>query len=48
VPCSMSEQLASAIPGAQLHVAPWGAHAINVTEPDAFNAMLLAFLDKTS
>jgi aminoacrylate hydrolase len=45
VPCSMSEQLASAIPGAQSHVAPWGAHAINVTEPDAFNAMLLGFLD---
>lgn len=45
VPCSMSEQLASAIPGATLHVAPWGAHAINVTEADAFNAMLLGFLD---
>jgi aminoacrylate hydrolase len=45
VPCSMSEQLASAIPGAKLDVAPWGAHAINVTEPDTFNAMLLGFLD---
>jgi aminoacrylate hydrolase len=45
VPCSTSEQLASAIPGAQLHVAPWGAHAINATEPDAFNAMLRGFLD---
>ena len=45
VPCSMSGQLAAAIPGARLHVAPWGAHAINVTEPDAFNAMLLEFLD---
>jgi aminoacrylate hydrolase len=45
VPCSMSEQLASAIPGAKLNIAPWGAHAINVTEPDAFNAMLLGFLD---
>jgi aminoacrylate hydrolase len=45
VPCSMSEQLASAIPGAKLDVAPWGAHAINVTEPNRFNAMLLAFLD---
>lgn len=44
VPCSMSEQLASAIPGAKLHIAPWGAHAINVTEPDAFNTMLLEFL----
>ena len=45
VPCSMSEQLASAIPGARLDVAPWGAHAINVTEPDRFNAMLSGFLD---
>jgi len=44
VPCSMSEQLATAIPGAKLHIAPWGAHAINVTEPNAFNAMLLSFL----
>jgi aminoacrylate hydrolase len=44
VPCSMSEQLAAAIPSATLHMAPWGAHAINVTEPDAFNAMLLEFL----
>lgn len=45
VPCSMSEQLASAIPGATLHMAAWGAHAINVTEPNDFNAMLLGFLD---
>ena len=45
VPCSMSEQLASAIPGARLDIAAWGAHAINVTEPDAFNALLLGFLD---
>jgi len=45
VPCSMSEQLAAAIPHATLDIAPWGAHAINVTQPDAFNASLLAFLD---
>jgi aminoacrylate hydrolase len=45
VPCLMSEQLAAAIPGAKLHVAPWGAHAINATQPDDFNAMLLGFLD---
>jgi aminoacrylate hydrolase len=48
VPCSMSEQLASAIPGAQLHVAPWGAHAINVTQADDFNTTLISFLDSNS
>jgi aminoacrylate hydrolase len=45
VPCSMSERLAAEIPGAVLNVAPWGAHAVNVTQPGAFNTMLLAFLD---
>jgi aminoacrylate hydrolase len=44
VPSAMSEELAAAIPGARLHVAPWGAHAINVTEPAAFNSLLLDFL----
>jgi len=45
VPCSMSEELTAAIPDARLHIAPWGAHAVNVTQPDSFNAMLLNFLD---
>lgn len=45
VPSTVSEELAAGIPGAQLHVAPWGAHALNVTEPAAFNSVLLAFLD---
>ena len=44
VPSLMSEQLASAIAGARLHIAPWGAHAVNVTEADAFNSLLLDFL----
>ncbi len=44
VPSLMSEQLAEAIPGARLHVAPWGGHAINVTQPDQFNAVLLDFV----
>jgi aminoacrylate hydrolase len=44
VPSAMSEELAAAIPRARLHVAPWGAHAINVTEPTAFNTLLLDFL----
>ena len=44
VPSAMSEELAGAIPGARLHVAPWGGHAINVTEPAAFNTALMDFL----
>ena len=44
VPSTLSEALATAIPGARLHVAPWGAHAINVTEPAAFTTLLLDFL----
>lgn len=46
VPSSQSVELASRIPGALLHLAPWGAHAINVTEPEAFNTLLLGFLDR--
>lgn len=45
VPSSMSEALAAAIPGARLHLAAWGAHAINVTEPASFNGVLMGFLD---
>lgn len=48
VPCLMSEQLAAAIPGATLDIASWGAHAVNVTRPDTFNAMLLKFLGVNS
>jgi len=44
VPSFMSEELAAAIAGARLYVAPWGGHAINVTEPDLFNEVLLRFL----
>jgi len=45
VPSAMSEDLAWGIEGARLYVAPWGAHAINVTEPEAFNSLLLDFLE---
>jgi aminoacrylate hydrolase len=46
VPSSMSEELAAAIDGATLHVAPWGAHAVNVTQVESFNFLLLDFLDR--
>lgn len=44
VPCTASQELAAAISGARLHLFPWGAHAVNVTEADAFNQVLLKFL----
>ena len=44
VPSVMSEELAAAIPDARLHVEPWGGHAINVTEPQRFNTLLIDFL----
>ena len=46
VPSSVSEELAAAIEGATLHIAPWGAHAVNVTQADSFNFLLLDFLDR--
>lgn len=45
VPATKSQELAKAIPGAELHMATYGGHGINVTEPDAFNTLLLDFLD---
>ncbi len=45
VPATKSEELAARIPGARLHMATYGGHGINVTEPEAFNALLLDFLD---
>ena len=44
VPSSMSEELARTIPGARLHMAAWGGHAINVTESQPFNLAPLDFL----
>ena len=45
VPCSMSEQLAAAIPGAHAAYRAMGRACDQRHQPDAFNAMLLKFLD---
>jgi aminoacrylate hydrolase len=44
VPSTQSEHLATLLADAKLHVAPWGGHGMNVTDPDSFNAVLLEFL----
>jgi aminoacrylate hydrolase len=44
VACTQSERLAAAIPGADLQMAPWGGHSLNVTAPADFNGGLLQFL----
>lgn len=46
VPSLATEELGAAIAGSQVHVAPWGAHAVNVTEPGSFNRLLLDFLQR--
>ncbi len=46
VPCSQSELLAKRIKGALLDMAPWGAHGVNVTAAEDFNATLLQFLGR--
>jgi aminoacrylate hydrolase len=46
VPATKSEDLAAAIPGAELHMADWGGHGINVTVPETFNKLLLDFLGR--
>jgi aminoacrylate hydrolase len=46
VPSLMSQELATCIPGSAAHVASWGGHALNVTQPDLFNTLLLGFLDR--
>ncbi len=46
VACTQSERLAAAIPEAELHLARSGGHALNVSEPEAFNVRLLTFLNR--
>jgi len=47
VPWPAGERLAAGIPGAQLVRMPRGGHACNITEPAAFDALVLAFLDRS-
>ncbi len=44
VPCAASRVLAGAMPNAWLTTLARGGHAVNVTEPDAFNKILRSFL----
>jgi aminoacrylate hydrolase len=44
VPWTCSQALAEALPRATLHRLPQGGHAVNVTQADAFNDALRAFL----
>lgn len=46
VPVSCSKRLAERLPNATLDIMPWGGHAMSVTDPGVFNAMLLAFLNE--
>jgi aminoacrylate hydrolase len=44
VPATQSERLAAALPQARLSIVEHGGHAVNVTDPAAFDAILLPFL----
>jgi len=47
-PVAMSQEIADAIPGAELLVIPDAAHLSNVEQADAFNRALLEFLDRAT
>lgn len=44
VPSVCSVHLAGKLPNATLDIVPWGGHGFTVTAPEAFNALLVAFL----
>jgi aminoacrylate hydrolase len=44
VPIRASAKLAEGLPNAQCRIVAWGGHAMNVTVPDEFNAILTTFL----
>ncbi len=44
VPYTRSIRLAEGLSNSQLQLVDFGAHAVNVTAPDAFNAAILRFL----
>jgi aminoacrylate hydrolase len=46
VPYSRSVRLAEGLPNSQLALSDFGAHAVNVVEPEQFNSTLLGFLKR--
>lgn len=45
-PVALSREIAAAIPGACLEILPRGAHAVQIEEPETFNAAVLGFLGR--
>lgn len=45
---AVADELVAAVPGARQQVIPGGAHMVNMEQPEAFNAALLAFLERLS
>lgn len=43
---AVADELEAAIPGARQQIIPGGAHMVNMEQPEAFNAVLLAFLER--